>query len=608
MSKSIALGLLLLLLLTTNPAATNTDTPTNATSPICSNNDDDKHCPSTKKIPTSTQSPTPTPTPIAVPTVLTLPDMSAILSRGLDLYLSGEHIHTTAMNIHSEGVHRLPIAVQLFAIATKLLPFGSQIWTNFGYALMDLAEFTLTMGRGMEEDRVGLLCETVASLEMALALGAGRNDNDDISSVVNDAMDLLLRTTPSCSSTSSTSNSNNHNQHKLDCFQKRCVEPRGQRYATSRRAMQQPSDSSTPSLSLTQTLCTKEMGVTVQPHPYEQARGVLSAATVYEIFALFRFCGVVAVEDLIKPNEVEVVKVGVLKAFEEATPERDRMKVHKGAGGGVEGERLSLRDKTGADARWELKLPVTEPPFRNTNVADNSLLVGLSKLLMAGPNVVVDTLSTVISLPGCPVGHWHGDVEDPFFYYAGLMGNHNDDDDDTSMNSGRHLPPPGVITVIPLLEVGGQIPNGPTEFLMGSHIPPTRDDSDYDWWTRQQTAQTPLVQSLELILPATPGTVILLDIRLRHRGGANRSDKPRPILYLGYTMRWFRDAANFVDPHTVGWAELEGGEARKALFGRLDTQEYTKVLERELVEVYGADYLDTIKARVGGGKRVEGRR
>jgi len=290
--------------------------------------------------------------------------------------------------------------------------------------------------------------------------------------------------------------------------------------------------------------------------------------------------------------------------------------VHKGAGVGgrggvpvlVEGERLSLRDKTGADARWELKLPVTEPPFRNTNVVDNSLLVGLSKLLMAGPNVVVDTLSTVISLPGCPVGHWHGDVEDPFFYYAGLMGNNNMEDDDTSrsIGSGRHLPPPGVITVIPLLEVGGQIPNGPTEFLMGSHIPPTRDDSD--WWTRQQTAQTPLVQSLELILPATPGTVILFDIRLRHRGGANRSDTPRPILYLGYTMRWFRDAANFVDPHTVGWAELEGGEARKALFGRLDTQEYTKVLERELVEVYGADYLDTIKARVGGGERVEGRR
>jgi len=513
--------------------------------------------------------------------------------------MKGEYVHNQAMKLHSEG--RLPIAVQLFAVSTKLLPFGSRIWTNFGYALVDLAE---SPGGGVAEERVGLLCEAVASLEMAIALG-GRNEG--ISSVIDDAMDLLLQTSPSSSSSNdvcrSTTNTSPSAAEK--CFQKQCIQPRGKRYANSRRAMQQQQSSkAASSLSITQTLCTRGTGVTVRPSPYEQARGVLSAATVYEVFALFRFCGVVAVGDLIDRREVEVVRVGVLKAFEEAKPERDRMTT-KGKGV-VEGERLSLRDKTGADARWELKLPVTEPPFHNTNVADNSLLVALSKLLMAGPNVVVDTLSTVISLPGCPIGHWHGDVEDPFFYYAGLMGNDDDGTSSSSGSSGRHLPPPAVVAVVPLLEVGGKIDNGPTEFLMGSHITPIRDDSD--WWTHQQTAQTPLVQSLEIILPATPGTIILFDIRLRHRGGANRSNEPRPILYLGYTMRWFRDAANFVDPHTVGWEELEGGEARKALFGRLDTQEYTKMLERELVDVYGVD-LDTIKARAGGGgERVKGGR
>ena len=32
--------------------------------------------------------------------------------------------------------------------------------------------------------------------------------------------------------------------------------------------------------------------------------------------------------------------------------------------------------------------------------------------------------------------------------------------------------------------------------------------------------------------------MILFDLRLEHRGGANRGTVKRPILYLGYTNRW----------------------------------------------------------------------
>ena len=38
--------------------------------------------------------------------------------------------------------------------------------------------------------------------------------------------------------------------------------------------------------------------------------------------------------------------------------------------------------------------------------------------------------------------------------------------------------------------------------------------------------------------------MILFDLRLEHRGGANRGTVKRPILYLGYTNRWCDDASN----------------------------------------------------------------
>jgi len=521
--------------------------------------------------------------------------------------MSGDYVHDTAMKMYSSD--RLLIAVQLFAVSTKLLPFGATVWTNFAFALLDLAESippatgddtdsNSNSNSNSNSDRVVLLCEAVASLEMTIAMST---DDASVTDVIQDAVRLLLRSSPSDQCTPGGEGA------AEACFQSMCVAPRGERYARARTAL----TSTLPSLTVTQALCRTDTGVTVRPLPYELDRGVLSAATVYEIFALFRFCGVVAVDGALDQGAVEHVREAVEQVFDRAEEEKERLirasrKVRREGGDvRVEGERLALRDKSGADARWELKMPVMDPPFVDSGVADSTLSVGLARLLMAGPNVVIDTLSTVISLPGCPVGHWHGDVEDPFFYSMGHMENSKN-----NKSNRRHLPPPGVIAVVPLVEVGTPATpnNGPTEFLMGSHIPPVLFDST--WWERHQTARTPPAPSLELTLPAFPGTLILFDVRLRHRGGANRSSSVRPILYLGYTMRWFRDAANFAEPHTVAWEKVEG-EGRKVLFGRLDAQEYTRVLERELADVYGVEYLGKIKANVMGesvGKKGGGGR
>jgi hypothetical protein len=36
-----------------------------------------------------------------------------------------------------------------------------------------------------------------------------------------------------------------------------------------------------------------------------------------------------------------------------------------------------------------------------------------------------------------------------------------------------------------------------------------------------------------------------MDYRLWHQGAANRSNRPRPVLYIIYTRSWFTDLVNF---------------------------------------------------------------
>ena len=46
---------------------------------------------------------------------------------------------------------------------------------------------------------------------------------------------------------------------------------------------------------------------------------------------------------------------------------------------------------------------------------------------------------------------------------------------------------------------------------------------------------------------AKAGDAILFDYRVLHRGRANASDRPRPLLYFTYARPWFTDATNYSD-------------------------------------------------------------
>src|SRR5206468_13062791 len=48
----------------------------------------------------------------------------------------------------------------------------------------------------------------------------------------------------------------------------------------------------------------------------------------------------------------------------------------------------------------------------------------------------------------------------------------------------------------------------------------------------------------EIGYPALGGCYFM-DYRLWHQGAANRSDRPRPVLYIIYARPWFTDLVNF---------------------------------------------------------------
>ena len=132
--------------------------------------------------------------------------------------------------------------------------------------------------------------------------------------------------------------------------------------------------------------------------------------------------------------------------------------------------------------------------------------------------------------------------------------------------------------MVPLVNVTAL--NGPTEFITGSHV----NIHEHGWWEADEQLSHP--KTPILALPASEGSVVLFDIRLRHRGSANRSPKSRAILYLGYVHRWFRDTVNFKEPHTRAWDQLS--DVPRALFSRLDTAAYTRELEERYVGCAGS--------------------
>ena len=179
----------------------------------------------------------------------------------------------------------------------------------------------------------------------------------------------------------------------------------------------------------------------------------------------------------------------------------------------------------------------------------------------------IDTHSSVTSLGNTPEQHWHRD--------AGFLYEYE--------NVQKQLPPHGMVIFVPLVKVTEEM--GPTEFLTGSHIQCANSDKESRQlgnWVLNECKHA----GKTVTTPAPTGSAVIFDLRILHRGTANTTPKRRPLMYLTIFQEWFVDHVNFNDKQTSTFDQIPPNI--KKLLGRMDTKEYTLLLENTL-ENLGVD-------------------
>jgi hypothetical protein len=161
--------------------------------------------------------------------------------------------------------------------------------------------------------------------------------------------------------------------------------------------------------------------------------------------------------------------------------------------------------------RYIVPIPFKEP-FNHPELYANCILLSLMREFL-GPHYILNTIGSVVSLPGSTDQHIHADYY-PLF-------------EENTAFTGMH--PSFAITVgVPLVDIDPI--NGPTKIWSGSH--------------RTYPIDQKMDSYAKHLLFGPMGSCYFWDYRTFHAGGSNHSGQLRPLLYLGYTRRWFRDSLN----------------------------------------------------------------
>lgn len=152
-----------------------------------------------------------------------------------------------------------------------------------------------------------------------------------------------------------------------------------------------------------------------------------------------------------------------------------------------------------------------EGPFGEPTFFANPLTYSILKKRL-GKDCILGAMSSVASFPGAPDQYIHRDSQ-------AIFGEHEHD-----YEIDKGLPSYAMTVLIPLVDCNKE--TGCTKIWPGSHL---RND-------KEKTEKT---APLEPEVPA--GSVLLTDSKVVHCGGANHSDKVRPLIYMSYHRSWFRD-------------------------------------------------------------------
>jgi ectoine hydroxylase-related dioxygenase (phytanoyl-CoA dioxygenase family) len=180
--------------------------------------------------------------------------------------------------------------------------------------------------------------------------------------------------------------------------------------------------------------------------------------------------------------------------------------------------KLRKRYAVVGDGRYMITVSV-KPPFNSPELYANPTLMPILQQLL-GADCVISSFGSVVAFPGA-------DAQSVHFDYPPLF---------ESEEVCAALPPHAITLVVPLVDLDEM--TGSTAIWEGSHARVGARDQlrklvDESSW-----------QGSTMPLPRM-GDVYLMDFRLIHGGTANRSDHPRPILYIVYSRPWFREDMNF---------------------------------------------------------------
>jgi hypothetical protein len=174
---------------------------------------------------------------------------------------------------------------------------------------------------------------------------------------------------------------------------------------------------------------------------------------------------------------------------------------------------LEERDHPDADQVGKGRYLVSvrlRPPFADPRVYADPLVMRVVSALLG--DVRLFAFGGIVVLPGATDQHLHSDG-------GGLFG-------DPALD--RQVPPYAITAIVPLADPGDSA-SGTTQVWPGSHLVVGSDDEE-----------------LGYVDPSlAPGSVLLMDYRLLHRGTANVATTPRAVLYMVYARPWFRDTQNF---------------------------------------------------------------
>ena len=354
-------------------------------------------------------------------------------------------------------------------------------------------------------------------------------------------------------------NNYQHLQHNWRQIPGACPADKCELYGTMTRVVKE----SPLSLSTLKTFCTEE-NLKVRVSDDERMRGFASAQTLRHAWLALKVCGVVAMEGAVEPQAANAAGHAVAAHFEE-TKARMRTLMPEildpstPLSGKASIQTAWLEATERSKLRFEVPLPL-EPPYLDEALTSSEPVLSLVKGALRSRQLELNAFSYVVSMAGAPAQHWHTDVDPLFVDWR-----------------GEDVPPHGVMALVALNALTEA--SGPTEFVLGSHLASLKGVA-VDELPRASFA-------------LKQGGAALFDMRIRRRGGANKSPKDCALLVVPYVHEWWQDKRNHKAPQTVGWDQHNTTRARK-LFQRLDAKAWTSKLET-LLGVHGVD-LDDLRS------------